>query len=373
MTHLLVTNDFPPKVGGIQSYLFELWRRLPPDDFAVLTTPHDDAEEFDRAQAFRIERTKERVLLPTPRLRRRIDQLADEIGAQLVVLDPALPLGAIGPRLALPYGVLVHGAEVAVPGRVPIARQVLRQVFRGARLVVGNSDYPIDLATRIARRPLPGHTVYPGVDAARFRPLDAVERDKARARFGLPVEGRVVVGLSRLVPRKGFDVLIEAAAKLAPARPDLLVAIAGQGRDRQRLEKLAQRAGAPVQFLGVVEDADLADLYGCADVFAMLARNRWFGVEQEGFGIVFIEAAAACVPQLAGASGGVPEAVVDGVTGVVVDRPGNAGVVAVSLAKLLDDRELRARMGAAARARAVTQFDRDVVAARLAAALAPWS
>ena len=121
MRHLLVTNDFPPKVGGIQTYLWELWRRLPPEDFAVLTTAHPDAGAFDAAQAFRVERIAGTIAWPTPSLRRRIDGLAAELDAGFVVLDPALPLGAVGAQLALPYLVLAHGAEITVPGRIPAA------------------------------------------------------------------------------------------------------------------------------------------------------------------------------------------------------------------------------------------------------------
>ena len=116
MKHLLVTNDFPPKIGGIQSLLWEWWRRLPPDRFAVLTSPYHGARRFDHEQAYRIERTREPVLLPHPWMVRRIDDLARDVGADLVVLDPALPLGLVGPSLQLPYDVVLHGAEVTVPG-----------------------------------------------------------------------------------------------------------------------------------------------------------------------------------------------------------------------------------------------------------------
>ena len=123
MTHLLVTNDFPPKVGGIQAYLWELWRRMDPSTFAVLTaSSHPDAAAFDAEQkglGFRIERVPNRVLLPTPATVRRIRAMAGDVGASLVVLDPALPLGLVGPSLGLPYGVVLHGAEVTVPGRLP--------------------------------------------------------------------------------------------------------------------------------------------------------------------------------------------------------------------------------------------------------------
>jgi len=178
-----------------------------------------------------------------------------------------------------------------------------------------------------------------------------------------------VVSVSRLVPRKGMDTLIRAAALLAPTRPDLTVAIGGSGRDRDRLQKLVAETGAPVVLCGRVPDEDLPDLYGCADVFAMLCRNRWRGLEQEGFGIVFLEAAAAGVPAVAGESGGAAEAVADGETGLVVDPPDSVEATAAALARLLDDDEGRRAMGRAARRRAEADYAYDVLAARLAEAL----
>ena len=372
MSHLLVTNDFPPKLGGIQSYLWELWRRLDPDTFTVLTTPYEGADAWDAEQPFRVVRTSQKVLLPTPSLARRIDALAAETGAGLVVLDPALLVGLLGPRLAAPYGLVLHGAEVTVPGRLPGSRALLGRVLRGAAEIVAAGGYPAAEGERAAGRSLPVTVVPPGVDPERFRPLDSEQIAKARARFDLPADGRVVVSLSRLVPRKGMDVLIEAAARLAPERPDLVVAIGGSGRDRRRLERLVARTGAPVRLLGRVPDDDLPDLYGCADVYAMLCRNRWGGLEQEGFGIVFLEAAACGVPQVAGASGGAAEAVVDGGTGLVVDTPSEPAAVARALATLLDDPERRATMGAASRRRVEDEFAYDVLARRLAGVLARW-
>ena len=372
MPHLFVTNDFPPKIGGIQSMLWELWRRLDPATFAVLTTAHPDAAAWDAAQRFRVVRAPERVLLPTPELARRIEALAGEVGATHVLLDPALPVGLLGPRLRRPYGIVVHGAEVTVPGRLPGSKALLRGVLRGAGLVVSAGGYPLAEAERAAGRALPGVVVPPGVDTDRFTPLDARARAAARARLGLPADGRLVVSVSRLVPRKGMDVLIRAAALLAPSRPDLCVAIGGTGRDRPRLERLVASTGAPVRLLGRVPHEDLPALYGCGDVFAMLCRNRWGGLEQEGFGIVFLEAAAAGVAQVAGASGGAAEAVEDGVTGLVVGHPDDHRAVADRLARLLDRPEERARMGAAARARAEAAFSYDALALHLGAALAAW-
>ncbi|MGQ0833148.1 MAG: glycosyltransferase family 4 protein [Microthrixaceae bacterium] len=372
MTHLFVTNDFPPKIGGIQTMLWELWRRLDPASFVIMTTPHHDAAEWDAAQAYRIVRTRERVLLPTPSLVRRIDALAAETDANLVLLDPALPVGLVGPRLERPYGVVLHGAEVTVPGRIPGAAQLLARVLRGAALVVAAGGYPLAEAERAAGRPLPSVVVPPGVDTDRFFPRTDEERRATRERFGLPASGPLVISVSRLVPRKGMDVLIRAAALLAPARPDLVVAIGGDGRDRHRLERLIAATGAPARLLGRVPHAELPSLYGCGDVFAMLCRNRWHGLEQEGFGIVFLEAAAAGAPQVAGDSGGAAEAVVDGTTGVVVSEPHDPRAVAGALARLLDDPSARARMSLAGRKRAVESFAYPVLADRLAAALAAW-
>jgi phosphatidyl-myo-inositol dimannoside synthase len=175
--------------------------------------------------------------------------------------------------------------------------------------------------------------------------------------------------VSRLVPRKGFDVAIRAVAQLARGHPDLVLAIAGGGRDERRLRALASELGAPVRFLVRVSNDDLPLLYGCGDLFAMLCRTRWGGLEQEGFGIVFVEAAACGVAQVAGDSGGAAEAVDDGVTGLVVRRPEDLGEVAEAFDALLGDPARRALMGKASRARAEAEFAYDVLADRLGRSL----
>jgi phosphatidyl-myo-inositol dimannoside synthase len=369
MKHLLVTNDFPPKVGGIQNYLWELWRRLPPDDAVVLTTPYAGTAVWDREQAFRIVRTREPVLLPQPWLARRIDQLATEVGAELVVLDPALPVGLVGPWLKHPYGLVLHGAEVTVPGRLPFTKPLLSKVLRDARIIIAAGGYPAAEGRHAAGRDLPIVHVPPGVDVDRFHPRTDAERAATRAKYGIPADALTVLGQSRLVPRKGFDVLLRAAATLTGKHPALQVVIGGSGRDRARLEKVAREAGAPAIFLGRVPEEDLAAMHGAADVFAMLCRNRWGGLEQEGFGIVFLEAAASGVPQLAGRSGGAAEAVVDNETGLIVDNPESVADVADALDRLLADGHLRATLGKAARQRAEEVFTYDTLALRLAEAL----
>ena len=369
MKHLLVTNDFPPKIGGIQSLLWEWWRRLPSDSFAVLTSPYPGADEWDAQQPFHIERIREKVLLPRPKMVRQINEMAARVGAERVVLDPAVPLGIVGPYLDLPYDVVLHGAEVTVPGRLPFSRAVLGRVLRNATHVIAAGGYPAREAERAAKRELPMTIVPPGVDTTRFVPLSDEQRDHARERFAVGTDVDMVLGLSRLVPRKGFDVLIRAVASLAPANPKLTLVIAGKGRDRKRLEKLADNLNAPVKFLGRVPDADLPELFGSADVMSMMCRNRWMGLEQEGFGIVFLEAASCGVPQVAGESGGAAEAVEDGVTGKVIANPKDVQAIAVAINELLTDETLRVRMGDAARARAERDFTYDKLARKLGDAL----
>lgn len=381
MKHLLVTNDFPPKVGGIQNMLWELWRRLDPTSFAVLTSPYDESAAWDATQAYRIERITEPVLLPHPLMVRRIERLARDFGAEHVALDPALPLGLVGRSLSLPYSVMVHGAEITVPGRLPASRQALAHVLRGAEQVIASGRYPAAEAARAAGRELQVVQIPPGVDTNRFVPLDDAARRAARERFGVSPHAPLVVGLSRLVPRKGFDVAIRAVAQLAAtsrtvggSRPDsgldgVTMLIGGTGRDRERLQRLIDELGAPVRLLGRVSDDDLPLLYGCADVFMMLCRNRWAGLEQEGFGIVFAEAAACAVPQIAGDSGGSAEAVEDGRTGFVIRDPRSVHDVAERLRQLLSDSTLRNAMAMASRTRAVSEFDYGVLVRRLATAL----
>jgi len=365
MKHLLVTNDFPPKIGGIQSLLWEWWRRLPPDSFAVLTSPHADAAEFDASQPYRIERTKEPVLLPHPWMVQRINSLAKDFGADFVVLDPALPLGLVGPSLKVPYMVVLHGAEVTVPGRLPVSKQILGHVLRGAQHVIAAGGYPSREGDHAAGRELQTTVVPPGVDTQRFVPLTPDHRRHARAKFGFAEDDEIVLGISRLVPRKGFDTVIRAVAQLAPHRPRLKLVIASTGRDEDRLKKLATELSAPVTFLGRVPHDDLPALYGCADVFSMMCRNRWGGLEQEGFGIVFVEAAACGVPQIAGDSGGAAEAVEDEVTGFVMKDPTDAAGLAARLVRILDHPETWQAMSVASRRRAESEFNYDVLAKRL--------
>ena len=363
--HLLVTNDFPPKIGGIQNLLYEWWRRLPSESFAVLTSPYSGSKQFDAAQSFEIRRTREPVLLPHPLMVRKINKMAKQVGAELVVLDPALPLGLIGPNLNLPYAVVLHGAEIVVPGRLPVVSRLLARVLNNAELIIASGSYPAAEASRICRSSKRIEVITPGVDIQRFKVLSSEQRIEARKRFGVAEDAGLIVGISRLVPRKGFDVLIRAVARLAIEFPKLRLIVGGDGRDRARLERIARELMSPTTFLGRVSDDDLPKLYGCADINAMLCRSRWMGLEQEGFGIVFAEAAACGVPQIAGRSGGASDAVDHDITGLIVEDPTRVDDVVSSLRRLLVDKSQLLKMGQASRLRAENLFDYDKLALKL--------
>lgn len=371
--HLLATNDFPPKVGGIQAYLWELWRRLDPETCAVLTARSDpNWAAFDAAAPMPVDRVDQKLLyLPGEDTRQAIEQATKRHDAGLVLLDPALPLGLLGRKLSVPYGLVLHGAEITIPGRLPVSRQLMAKVVRGASVLVAAGGYPQAEAERAL-----GHAhdnvlqVPPGVDTEAFTPVDATQRAAIRARLSVGPDELLVASVSRLVPRKGMDTLIEAAALLSPEYPGLKVMIAGGGRDAKRLQGLVARRRAPVTMLGRIEEREKVELLAAADLFVMDCRERWAGLEQEGFGIVFLEAAACGTAQVAGRSGGAHEAVADGETGLVVDRPGDPRELAAAMATLLADPARRAAMGEAGRTRAVNAFAYDVLAPRLGEGLA---
>ena len=265
--------------------------------------------------------------------------------------------------------VVVHGAEVTVPGRLPGRARVGARVLRGAAGVVAAGEYPAREAVRAARRPLPGVVVPPGVDVERFRPLDARPSGRdARAASGSTRDRPLVLGRE---PAGAAQGLRRAHRRGRRARPTCSSRSAARGRDRRRLERA--RRGGRARGAGAVPRACARRrrsraLYASADVFAMPCRDRWGGLEAEGFGIVFLEAAAAGVPAVAGRSGGSHEAVVDGVTGFVVDGRDASSRPRRDRARLLaDDATPRVAMGAAARrARGARVLATTQLAARLA-------
>lgn len=368
----MATNHFPPRVGGVERFVHDLVRHLPPDRVAVLAPRLDGSRGFDAVQPYPVYRWGGTYLAPVPEAVDRVESLVRETGAEMILFGHAVPLGWMGPwiqdRCGVPYGTLTHGAEALV-ARLPNARRFLRHVFAHAEVVFSVSRAMQELMRRAVPEEVPMALLPPGVDAERFR----VEIDPtiARERFGLT--GRpVVLSVSRLVKRKGQDVLIRCWPRVLRRFPEAALVLVGDGPQRVRLERLAAGLGlgGSVIFAGSVDMDDplLPALYAAADVFAMPARSRILGLELEAFGIVYLEAAAAGLPAVAGDSGGVADAVVHAETGLVVDgRRGDE--VAESLVGLLEDGVRAKAMGLAGRARVEREFAWPRIVERMAAAL----
>ena len=361
---LLVTNDFPPRVGGIQRTLEALWQAMPADRIAVCCPDDDDAPRYDAAAAFTVVRQPERFLWPTPSAARRIEAVARDVGAEVIVFGATYPLAMLGPGLArrgVPYISAAHGFEYwlsLAPGTHALMR---RATSRASRVAVMCSAF-IARTVRTAVSPsVPVSVLYPGADVERFRPdLDASE---IRATLGID-DRPVVVCVSRLVARKGQDVLIRAMPAIRARVPDATLVIVGGGPHEPALRAMADGVDG-VRFTGQVPEDQLPPYYALGDVFAMPCRSRLGGLEVEGWGNVFIEAAACGKPVVVGDSGGAREALVDGETGILVDGTSVADV-ADAVASLLSDPARAATMGAAGRERVLRDHRWSDIAQRLA-------
>lgn len=348
---LVVTNDFPPRQGGIQTFVAALLERRPPDSLVVLASDHPGAAEYDAGLPYPVVRRPTGMLLPTRATARAAVDLVRRYGCDTAFFGAAAPLGLLAPALR-DAGVrhlvgATHGHEtgwVALPG----SRQVMQRIAGGLDVLTYITEY-----TRARLAPaLGGRTrlaqLSPGVDVDRFTP--DVDRTAVRRRHGLG-EAPVVVCVSRLVARKGQDVLVEGWPQVLARHPSARLLLVGGGPDEASLRRAVAARGLTqsVVLTGGVESAELPAYYAAGDVFAMPCRTRRAGLDVEGLGMVFLEAAACGRPVVAGTSGGAPEAVREGVTGHVVD-PRSPTAVASTLADLLDDPERARAMGAAGRA-----------------------
>jgi phosphatidylinositol alpha-1,6-mannosyltransferase len=367
---LIVTNDFPPRQGGIQSFVYELASRLPAHDVAVYCSAHPGSAEFDAQLDFPVWRHPTGLLIPTPGARRRVLAAAAEFGTTAVWFGAAAPLALLTPALRA-AGVrravaTTHGHEVGW-AKLPLARQALRRI--------GNSVDVVTYLGEYTRRRLAGAfgpqaqlvQLTPGVDSKLFHP-DADGR-AVRSRYGLA--GRpVIVCVSRLVPRKGQDTLIKALPVIREQVPGAALLLVGKGPYEKELRALARQHGVAedVVFAGGVDHAELPAHFAAGDVFAMPCRTRRFGMDVEGLGIVFLEASATGLPVVAGDSGGAPDAVLAGRTGSVVDGT-DVRAVAGELVTLLQDRQLETRLGQAGREWVEKNWQWDSIADRLAGLL----
>ena len=364
MRTLVVTNDFPPRPGGIQAFVHSLAVRQPVDEVVVFASSWRGAEEFDAAQPFPVVRADTSVLLPTPGAVRQAREIARADGCDRVWFGAAAPLGVMARSLDLRSVASTHGHEVAW-ARLPALRQVLAKVGRDVDVVTYLGEYTRSRLAPLVRN---GFERLPsGVDTTVFRP--GAGGSEVRARLGLSSRP-VVVCVSRLVPRKGQDVLVRALPLVQRSVPDAALLLVGGGPHAPALRELAASVGVAddVVMTGSVPWEELPAHYDAGDVFAMPCRSRFGGLEVEGLGIVFLEASATGLPVVAGRSGGSPDAVLDGETGYVVDGT-SPSEVAARLVELLADPVAARAMGVAGRTWVEREWRWDVLAGRLRAML----
>jgi len=368
---LLVSNDFPPRRGGIQSYLQELVDHLAAAGTHTLTVYAPNwkgADEFDRHAAYEVVRHPGTLMLPVPSVTGRMRQLIERHDADTVWFGAAAPLALMAP-LAREAGAgrvvaSTHGHEVGW-SMLPVARTALRRIGTGTDVVTYVSRYTRGRFASAFGPDAALEHLPPGVDTGRFAP-DEVARAELRARYRLG-DRPVVVCVSRLVPRKGQDMLIRAMPAIRQRVRGTALVIVGGGPYRTSLHRLAHSFGVDehVVFTDGVPGDELPAHHALADVFAMPCRTRGAGLDVEGFGIVYLEASATGVPVVAGASGGAPETVRDGETGVVVDGL-DVGAIAASVSDLLADPDRAARMGEAGRRWVLDNWQWSTKAQRLA-------
>jgi phosphatidylinositol alpha-1,6-mannosyltransferase len=367
---LIVTNDFPPRRGGIQSFVHALALRLPADGVVVYAPAWAGASEFDARQPFPVIRHPGSLMLPLPSVGARACALLAEHGCDSVLFGAAAPLGLLAPRLRRAGAEriigITHGHEAgwaALPG----ARSLLRRIGDEVDVLTYLAEYfRIRLATALSADAA-GRMVKlaPGVDPASFSP--GAGGTRIRRQLGIAPERPVVVCVSRMVPRKGQDTLIRAwPAVRAAAAGDPVLLLVGDGPYRPRLDRLVTQAGVAdsVVFSGPVSWDDLPAYYDAGNIFAMPCRTRRAGLDVEGLGIVYLEASATGLPVIGGDSGGAPDAILDGETGYVV--PGRSeAAVAQRLIELLADPVGAAAMGDKGQAWIEREWTWDLVAQRL--------
>ena len=369
---LCITNDFGPRAGGIETFVIGLIERLPRSSVIVYTSAQDNSESYDRKwlEDFGVEvvRDKANILLPTPGVAYCVNALVRERGISTVFFGAAAPLGLLSRRLRK-AGVkhivaLTHGHEVWWSKVWPFT-MAMKSISRSVNHLTYLGEYTRSaiagsLTDRAANSMV---KIAPGIDTDHFSPQDARE---LRKELGL-TEKKVIVSVGRLVHRKGQDVLIEAMPAIIKEVPQAHILMIGEGPYRSYLENRVKSLGIQerVTFIGRIQYADLPRYICAGDVFVMPSRSRLAGLEVEGLGIVYLEASACGLPVIAGNSGGAPDAVLEGETGLVVDGTKKEDVAAATIALLLDADRSKA-MGIRGRQWIIQEWRWDIWSARFA-------
>ena len=351
---LLITNDFGPRAGGIESFVIGLLERMPKSQVVVYTSMQGDTKNYDadwfNSFGVKVIRDRSKILLPTPRVVRTLQSLIRQEGIENIWFGAAAPLGVSARWLkkagASNVVALTHGHEVWWARIWPFSWAISEIAKQSNHLTYLGEFTKAAMIKRVGDRNKLVR-VAPGIDTEHFKPVSA-----AQLREELQLAHRpTIVTVGRLVHRKGQDRLLEALPRIIKEIPDVALVFVGEGPHRQQLDNLVKKLGLQnhVYFIGRIQFSELPKYICVGDVFAMPSRSRFFGLEVEGLGIVYLEASACGLPVIAGASGGAPDAVIAGETGLVVDG-NNLEEIAQSCINLLKSRELRDQMGKNGRA-----------------------
>jgi len=374
-TTLFITNDFGPRAGGIETFIHGLVERLPKGSVIVYTSAQQNSAEFDakwlKEYGVEVIRDRSKILLPTPRVIKACKQLIKSQKLTKVAFGAAAPLGIMARAMrragAQKIVALTHGHEVWW-AKVPPFSFAIRFMSRHIDAITYLGEYTKGEISKALSKSEVSKLVQiaPGIDVEHFVPTDS---SKLRAELGL-ADKSVIISVGRLVHRKGQDRLIAALPAIKVAVPNVHLVLVGVGPYQDHLEKLASKLNVVdcVTFIGRINYAELPKYICLGDIFAMPSRSRFFGLEVEGLGIVYLEASACGLPVVGGKSGGAPDAVLIGETGLVVDGTKPAEIAGACI-ELLNNPELCALMGAAGRAWIIENWRWDFWATKYAALL----
>ena len=375
-TTLFITNDFGPRAGGIETFVHGLIERLPKESVIVYTSAQPNSAEFDakwlRDYGVEVIRDRSKILLPTPRVIRECRKVIRSRKLSRVAFGAAAPLGVMARSLraagAERIVALTHGHEVWW-SKVPPFSLAIKFMSRDIDAITYLGDYTKGeiskaLSAKNARKLI---QIAPGIDVDHFAPVDSSE---LRAELGLSGKS-VIISVGRLVHRKGQDQLISALPEIKSKIANVHLVLVGIGPYQEYLEKLATQLGVreDITFIGRINYADLPKYICLGDIFAMPSRSRFFGLEVEGLGIVYLEASSCGLPVVGGKSGGAPDAVLPGETGLVVDGTDTSDIAAACV-ELLSNPELCALMGAQGRQWIIDKWRWEFWAAKYSALLA---
>jgi len=351
---LLVTNDLGPRAGGIESFVLSLVERVPKGCLIIYTSTQKGSAPFDAQLLERfgavVIRDRAKILLPTPRVNHRAVKILKQYQIKTVWFGAAAPLALMAKQLrtsgATNIVALSHGHEIWW-AKIPILKQLLRKIIKDVDHLGYLGQFTKGEIVKASNQIDKFVQIAPGIDTDHFMPKSA--RADLIKKYRLE-DRRVIVSVGRLVHRKGQDKLIESLPKILQSFPDAVLLLVGEGPIKQMLKNTAKQLGATNQviFAGRVQHIDLPDYICLGEVFAMPVRSRFAGLEVEGLGIVYLEASACGLPVIVGNSGGATDAVIDGVTGLLVDGS-DIDQIADAVCKLLTDQSRAKAMGLAGR------------------------